>query len=329
MVAAWLLKQMRLWPVVILMAAIMGGVQYAMAVTGLTPMAAFGAGLAGLLVCILISKFSTWKQALTSGNHSARINPATVFRTGAENGTSGALRGALVSYGSLACLMSVIALVGPVHDLFNGVVIRTDFPQVATTAGFITAGASQIFRPLVHPGASVLIIILASSWVFLRKGWCQKGAWSKAARATWHSASASSLGVITMIGLSMIMDHSGMTLSLARGASQVLGNLFPLVSPLVGILGAFATGSNNNSNVLFAGLQQNAALLLSIDPRVLIAAQTTGGALGSMLAPAKIIVGCSTVGLKSRDGEILRRTVPIGLGIGILAGVAALVLSRL
>ena len=99
---------------------------------------------------------------------------------------------------------------------------------------------------------------------------------------------------------------------------------FPLFSPLI-VLGA--TGSNNNSNVLFAGLQEHIAVLLSIAPGLLVAAQTTGGALGSMIAPAKIIVGCSTVGLRGQDGDVLRITLPYGLAIGALIGALTLALS--
>ena len=62
---------------------------------------------------------------------------------------------------------------------------------------------------------------------------------------------------------------------------------------------------------------------------MLVAAQTTGGSLGSMIAPAKMIVGLSTVGLKGHDGEVLRVTLPYGLLIGLAMGVVVLVLSRL
>jgi lactate permease len=119
-----------------------------------------------------------------------------------------------------------------------------------------------------------------------------------------------------------------MTLLLAQALSAAMGSLFPLVSPLVGILGAFATGSNNNSNVLFASLQQGAAHLLAIDPRLLLAAQTAGGSLGSMLAPAKIIVGCSTVDARGQEGDVLRRTAAYGLGIGFAIGAIVLLLAR-
>jgi len=120
-----------------------------------------------------------------------------------------------------------------------------------------------------------------------------------------------------------------MTQLLAQTLSHWMGTAFPLVSPLVGILGAFATGSNNNSNVLFGPLQKQVAQMLGILPALLIATQTAGGAIGSMLAPAKIIIGCSTTGLKGRDGEVLRMTVPYGLGIGLGLGALALIVSWL
>jgi lactate permease len=44
-----------------------------------------------------------------------------------------------------------------------------------------------------------------------------------------------------------------------------------------------------------------------------------------MLAPAKVIVGCSTAGIKGRDGDVLRVTVPYGLVIGLALGVLTLV----
>ncbi len=119
-----------------------------------------------------------------------------------------------------------------------------------------------------------------------------------------------------------------MTQLLAQSLASLMGAAFPLVSPLVGILGAFATGSNNNSNILFAPLQNSIAALLALDPRLLLATQTAGGALGSMIAPAKLTVGCSTVGLKGREGDVLRRTLIYGLGIGVLLGGLALLFTQ-
>ena len=114
-------------------------------------------------------------------------------------------------------------------------------------------------------------------------------------------------------------------LILALGIGRAAGPLYPFVAPYIGLLGAFMTGSNTNSNVVFAPLQQQAAQLLDMNQLVILGAQTTGGALGSMLAPAKLIVGASTAGLAGREGMVLKRTLLPGLLITAVIGVLALV----
>jgi lactate permease len=113
---------------------------------------------------------------------------------------------------------------------------------------------------------------------------------------------------------------------LAEGISRVFGSIYPLVAPWIGLLGAFMTGSNTNSNVVFGVLQQETAHLAGLSAALILAAQTTGGALGSMIAPAKILVGCSTVGLAGKEGPVLKTTLRYGLVItGIIGIITALV----
>jgi lactate permease len=144
-------------------------------------------------------------------------------------------------------------------------------------------------------------------------------------RRTIKSATPSSIGILSMVGMAMVMDRCGMTNVLARGLANVVGGTFPLISPFIGLLGAFMTGSNTNSNVVFTALQQNMAGLVGATTAVILAAQTTGGSLGSMIAPAKLIVGCSTAGLEGKEGQVLRITLRYGLLIALLAGIIALV----
>ncbi len=310
--AARILGQSRHAPALVGLAILMGTTQYVLAVSGLTSLAAFGAGLAGVVGGIVVASRSA---SAPGAQDRQAVAPA--------------LYSALGSYGSLTLLMSTIALVLPLRSLLDQAMWQMAFPQVATLNGFVTpAGSGQAFHFLTHPGSSILLIAIASYGVFAWQRRCQRGSWRAAALATWRSAAPASVGIIAMVGLSTLMDHSGMTLLLAQALGALTGPAFPIVSPLVGMLGAFATGSNNNSNVLFGSLQQNAAVLLGLDPRILVAAQTTGGSLGSMLAPAKIIVGFSTVGVKGRDGEAMRITVPYGLVVGLALGVMAWVLSR-
>ncbi len=324
--AARLLGQGKQWPRVIILALLMAGVQYGLAVSGLAPLGALGAGLSGILGAIQLARRPRMHEL---GTQKLREVPLP----GEKRMFTPALGGALGSYGGLAVLMTAIAWPGPLRSLLYPVLWQAKFPAVQTLAGFIIpAGTGQAFRPLVHPGTALFLAALVTYAVFRFRRFggrclCVPGDLKLAAKATWHSAAPASVGIITTVGLSTMMEHTGMTQTLAQGLAALMGAAFPLVSPLVGILGAFATGSNNNSNVLFAPLQKSIAGLLSVNVLVLLAAQTAGGALGSMIAPAKLTVGCSTVGLKGREGDVLRHTLLYALGISLLLGGLALLFA--
>jgi lactate permease len=60
---------------------------------------------------------------------------------------------------------------------------------------------------------------------------------------------------------------------------------------------------------------------------VLLAAQTAGGAIGSVLAPSKIVVGTSTAGMQGREGEVLGRLLGycgvLMVGLSLIVALAA------
>jgi lactate permease len=212
------------------------------------------------------------------------------------------------------------------HAALNQVKIRLTFPEVQTTLGWTTpAGPGRTISLFGHAGALLAFTSLSAYLYYSLQGLYARGVGRRIAQSTIKSAVPSSIGIISMVGLAVAMDNSGMTYVLAAGIAKAAGPLYPLVSPFIGLLGAFMTGSNTNSNVVFAPLQQQAAQLLAISVPVILAAQTTGGALGSMLAPAKIIVGCSTAGLAGKEGDVLKKTLSVGLviagAVGILASV--------
>jgi len=312
---ALILKQGRLWPKILLLALVIGSTQYGMAVVGLSAPAAFTAGLGGVLASILICKVR---------GVSGQVSPAP------EAPARPALAGALLSYGAVVILLILFNLLQPLNQVLKQITWQAGFPTTITLSGFTTPTTTQVFRYLLNPGPALLLVALSCCWLFPRVININPdtGGWRKAWRATLQAAVPATIGVELMICLASLMEYSGMTRLLAETMAYGMGVFFPIVSPLVGILGAFATGSNNNSNVLFAPLQQNVALLLKINPLLLIATQTTGGALGSMISPAKIIIGASTVNLKGHSGDILKRTLPYAIALGLGVGLIAFVIAR-
>ena len=118
---------------------------------------------------------------------------------------------------------------------------------------------------------------------------------------------SSSVSIASMVAMAVIMQHSGMTDTLARGLAVSMGWAYPIVAPWIGALGAFMTGSNTNSNVIFGALQLRTAQLLGFSAAIILGAQTAGAALASILAPTKIVVGASTAGMAGKEGDVLRK----------------------
>jgi lactate permease len=318
--AAWTLQGWQSlrkgWPALLVMGAVMAGIQALLATSGLWNLAGFGAGLAGLAVGALVARMPRYQ----------RDQAAPPIQIEGETHRSLSLPLALAPYLVLIVVVTAAELWPWLHETLNAIKIQLWFPQVQTEYGWTTAaGYGRSISVFGHAGALLAYVSLAAFVLYKLVGFFVPGVARRIVQRTVKSAVPSSIGIATMVGMAVAMDNSGMTYILAAGLSKVAGPLYPLVAPFIGLLGAFMTGSNTNSNVVFAPLQQQAAGLLAISVPIILAAQTTGGSLGSMLAPAKIIVGCSTAGLAGQEGDVLKKTLPFGLIIAAVIGVLALV----
>ncbi len=290
------------------MALTMAAAQALIAVRGLWPIASFGGALAGLALGAL------W----------ARARSRTKSDVGGPDGHDLPL--ALAGYVLLIAVTLIIQLVRPVRGALDIVLIQPYFAATRTSLGYeVLAGPGKVLAPLRHTGAILLYATLATFALYRFTGRYTPGAATRILSQTMRGVLSSSLGIVAMVSMAMVMAQSGMTETLAQKLAQGAGALFPLASPWIGALGAFITGSNTNSNIVFAMLQRRAAELLG-DPVVwILAAQTAGGAIGSVIAPTKLVVGASTGGMAGEEGAVLRALGGyIGLlilGIGLLTWV--------
>jgi len=308
-------------PAVLLVGGAMAGTQALLAMNGLWNLAGFVAGLVGLLAAALVTRLPLYRAK--GATHPA----GTPHPNGAlhlQGATHLPLWLAVLPYLILIVLVSLAELWPPLHSLLNHVQITARLPEVSTGLGWLTpARAAKSTSLFGHGGALLAYSALLTLLIYRAAGLLRRSDLRPIVAGTVRGAIPSSLGIAWMVGMATIMERCGMTVTLARGLSSTVGRLFPVMSPFVGLLGAFMTGSNTNSNVLFAPLQKSTAELLGLLLTPILAAQTTGGALGSMIAPAKVIVGCCTAGLQGQEGRVLRRTLPYALLLAALAGLIA------
>jgi len=308
-------------PPVLLLTVIMGVVQYLLATNGIWTLGSTGAGVVGLVVGFLMVRLPKYRNQT-----SATLNLPLKDE---DDGKS--LWLSLLGYGLLVVLAFAVNLISPLDEFLSQVKFSLDFPEVVTLYGWVTeAGPGRVIKLFAHPGAILFYTCVISFIIYRAIGYLKPGALKRILGSVVKSGVNSSLGILAMVGVASIMMHSGMTYLLAEGLSVSFSrNLYPLIAPFIGALGAFITGSNTNSNVLFAVLQQNSAQLLNLSVPLILAAQTAGASLGSVLAPAKVIVGCSTVGLAGEEGSVMRKLLGYGaITIGTVA-LAAFIINLL
>jgi len=298
-------------PVIAILSVVMGVTQYFLVTHHLWTLGATGGATAGLLVGVGLARLPAYRKAHLSAA------PAHVsgIADPADANVPRSLGIALSAYLVLVVLAFALILIQPVNAFLSKVTFNLMFPELQTSLGFITpAEAGRKITLFSHPGAILIYTSLISILIYTFAGYFKPGAPRRIFDKVARGAVNSSLGIVAMVGMAVIMSNSGMTNLLAEGLSHSFGQVaYPLIAPFIGALGAFITGSNNNSNVLFAVLQMRTAELLKLSVPLILAAQTAGGSLGSVMAPAKVIVGCSTVGLGDNEGAVMSRILFYGL----------------
>ncbi|SPJ26084.1 L-lactate permease [Palleronia abyssalis] len=178
----------------------------------------------------------------------------------------------------------------------------------------ISSEYSGAFQPLYHPGTLLFLGLLLGA-IGTGRLRLLTGAVSASIRRLVPVAFA----LMVMLMLSRLMVHAGMIDSLAAAAASV-GPAWPLLSPFVGVLGTFITGSATSSNILFTEFQASTADSVGLSAANLVAAQGFGSAIGNIVAPHNIIAGSATVGLSGREGEVMARTAKPCLIYAALGG---------
>jgi lactate permease len=264
--------------------------QYVVATSGLWNIGAFCAGMVGLIISIPLARRYRGEQ----------VDNGPLDRR--------ALLIAVSGYVALIAVTLSVQLIPSVKTFLGQVLLQVNFPRVETSLGFITpAGPGRAIAPFRHAGAILTVSSLIAFLIYRWASLYESGAPLRIVSGMVKRVMSSSVSIASMVAMAVIMQNSGMTDTLARGLAESMGMAYPIVAPWIGALGAFMTGSNTNSNVVFGALQLRTAQLLGYNAAIILGAQTAGAAVASILAPTKIVVGASTAGMAGREGDVLRK----------------------
>lgn len=218
-------------------------------------------------------------------------------------GAPGLLRD-LAPYLLIVLLVLATRLIAPLQSVLIDVQLTWEMP----------GGFRANFQPLYHPGTLLALGVAAGAVLTGRAGLV-----APAILAALRRLAPVAVALVIMLALARVMVHAGMIGTLAEAASGA-GRYWPLLAPLIGVLGTFVTGSATASNILFTPFQSQTATALALPSAPMAAAQGLGAAIGNAVAPHNIIAGTATVGLSGREGQVMRLTALPVLAYALGAG---------
>jgi lactate permease len=171
------------------------------------------------------------------------------------------------------------------------------------------------FEPLGTGTAILVAAIITAAIVGLRPGAFLGCVW-QTLRQTWIAI----ITVALIVALAYLMNYSGMAYTLGKGVASA-GLLFVLLSPFLGWVAVFLSGSDTSGNALFGNLQVVAARQLNLNPVLFAATNSSGGVMGKMISPQNIATGVSVTALKGQEGVVFARTFVHSIILTILLAI--------
>ncbi|MFF7655402.1 L-lactate permease [Streptomyces sp. NPDC007983] len=223
----------------------------------------------------------------------------------------------LRAYAPYALIVAIfsIAQVGPVKDLLAKATRTIDWPflDVAAPDGK-PVGGNLFALPLAATGGTLVLLAGIVTAAVLRVAARDAlGEWAATVRELRHAI----LTVTSVLALAYVMNLSGQAATIGHFVAAAGAGL-AFLSPVLGWFGVAVSGSDTSANALFGALQVTAARESGLSPDLLAAANSSGGVLGKMISPQNLTIACAAVGLKGREGDLLRKVLPWSLGLLLL-----------
>ncbi|GIP43827.1 lactate permease [Paenibacillus sp. J45TS6] len=323
------------WPFVFVVSLIQGGGQLALLQVNPT-ISAFVPATLSLGAVIVFSRFTRYKE-----RNEELENASSIFESPDEDDSEVKmpLHTAFMPYYVLTGLSIAMLGVPFILKFLESVEFGFAFPEVSTGFDYTTESESAYspIAPFTHPGLYLFISSIFGYFWYKTKGHYKsltsegKNPLQVIGKGTASEALGASMAIIAFLTVAQTMEHSGQTNVLALGIAAVSSPVvYAALASMIGVAGAYITSSSTSANVLFSPL--HASVVESMDGLKLeqvIASQSAGGAVGNVVAPANIILGTSTAGIKGKETKKIYKPTLIFLGICTVCISAVAVLFHL
>lgn len=199
----------------------------------------------------------------------------------------------------------------------------------------VIQGREILFRPL-SDAYLYLFAAFAAAHLLLIKGKGLAGSLVRGTILGWRPLAAMALfgAMGQVLAFTGVSPASPGLVDAARNVPSILamsmagaGPAYPVLVPLLGWVGTFLTGYGVASIMLFAALQVGMAAGLGVSPEVLVTGLAVGASVGGISSPFKVAFAASMSGATGQEGDILRKTIPLGIVSCLVLGVFLLLMK--
>lgn len=136
------------------------------------------------------------------------------------------------------------------------------------------------------------------------------------------------LTICFILAIAKLTTYGGMTSAMGQAIAKT-GAVFPFLSPILGWIGVFMTGSVVNNNSLFAPIQASVASQVGTSGSLLVGANTAGGAIAKLISPQSIAIATAAVKQVGQESALLKMTLKYSVGLLVFFCIWTLLLSLL
>ena len=204
------------------------------------------------------------------------------------------------------------------------ILVITRIPQLGVKA-FLTSGAPFVikvdnilgfenldwnFKWAYLPGTFFIIVAFITNGIHKMSGDMVKRSWID----TLKQVSGAAVALLFGLALVEVLKYKNaqnisMLDEMANALAMVGKNLYVLIAPFIGVLGAFVSGSATVSMNLFTNLQFNTATVLDLPAVFIISMQCVGAAVGNMVCINNAVAASATIGVAGREGKLIKKNV--------------------
>lgn len=247
-----------------------------------------------------------------------------------KNEKTESFKGPLSFFESVLPYLLILALSFLFYFLDLKGALSFDFPGYETDLGYVVERAEGYTKINYtrHPAAIILMASVCTIPLYWRKGVFDRKILRTIGRGTVKKCVPTTITLVFLLMTALLMMDSGMTQQLAETTAALSGKSYPLFAPFIGLLGAFITASNTNSNIIFGNFQETIALAIGANTAYICGVQSIGASIGGSIGPTTVLLAAAAAKLQGRESEIYNKTLLPTLLIVLALGVQSYIMVQ-